>query len=96
MNEKLSAADRDAALAGLTNWTHHPASDSISREWKFPDFIAAFGFMTRVALLAQEADHHPDWSNSFGVVRITLSTHDAGGLSQKDIDLARRIDALQG
>lgn len=94
MVEKLSAAARDAALAGLNGWVFDEGAGAISHAFRFGSFSEAFGFMTRVALLAEAADHHPDWRNSFDTVTITLSTHDAGGLSAKDIDLARSIDAL--
>ena len=68
--------------------------DGISRRFVFGDFVAAFGFMTRVAILAEKADHHPEWSNVYNRVDIVLTTHDAGGLSQRDIDLAQAIDGL--
>jgi 4a-hydroxytetrahydrobiopterin dehydratase len=70
------------------------AKDRIRREWRFDDFSRAFAFMTRVALLAEKADHHPDWSNGYGRVTIELSTHDAGGLTTLDFDLAEAIDRL--
>lgn len=95
MVERLSVAARDGALAELKGWSYDPAADAIAREFKFRDFSAAFAFMTRVALLAEKAGHHPDWSNVYNTVSIRLSTHDAGGLSGKDIDLARQIDALE-
>lgn len=94
MVEKLREDERDGALADLPEWTPTREPDGIRRRFAFPDFNAAFGFMTRVALLAEKADHHPDWSNSYNKVDITLTTHDAGGLSRRDIDLARRIDRL--
>jgi len=94
MAEKLSGAERDAALAGLAGWTYAADSGTISREFRFKSFTEAFAFMTRVAFLAEKADHHPDWSNSYALVTISLSTHSAGGLTQKDIALARAIDAL--
>lgn len=94
MPEKLSAADREAALSRLHGWTYDGAADSISRDFKFRDFSEAFGFMTRVALAAQKADHHPDWSNSYNKVSITLVTHSAGGLTGNDISLAAAIDKL--
>ena len=71
-----------------------PARDAIGREFRFKDFSEAFAFMARVALLAEKAGHHPDWSNTYNKVSISLSTHDAGGLSEKDVALANRIDAL--
>jgi 4a-hydroxytetrahydrobiopterin dehydratase len=94
MAEKLSPAGREAALASLEGWTFDAGRDAIARECRFKDFSEAFAFMTRVALLAEKAGHHPDWSNSYNKVSISLSTHDAGGLSEKDVSLARAIDAL--
>lgn len=94
MVDKLSPEARSKALETLPEWHHDEAADAISREFGFADFSAAFAFMTRVALAAEKAGHHPDWSNVWNKVRITLSTHDAGGLTQKDIDLATRIDTL--
>jgi 4a-hydroxytetrahydrobiopterin dehydratase len=94
MAERLSDAARAEALKSLTGWFHDEVSDAITRELKFKDFRAAFGFMTQVALSAEKLGHHPDWSNSYGRVVITLSTHDAGGLTDKDIALAKTIDAL--
>lgn len=70
-------------------------SDQLVREYKFKDFIEAFGFMTKVALLAQQANHHPEWSNVYNKVKICLTTHDAGGISDKDIELAAQIDELK-
>jgi 4a-hydroxytetrahydrobiopterin dehydratase len=93
MAGKLDEIERAAALEGLTNWTLG-ADQNIVRSFRFKSFSEAFGFMMRVALLAEKADHHPDWSNSYGKVEISLSTHDAGGITQKDIDLAQKIDAL--
>jgi len=94
MVEKLSPAAREAALASLGDWSYEPAQDAIGRAFKFKDFSEAFAFMARVALLAEKAGHHPDWSNVYNKVSIHLSTHDAGGLSEKDIALANQIDAL--
>jgi 4a-hydroxytetrahydrobiopterin dehydratase len=93
---RLSEADRAAALADLPGWRFDPERDAIHRSFRFADFSAAFGFMTRVALAAEQADHHPEWSNVWNKVEIALTTHDAGGLTHKDIALARRIDALVG
>ena len=70
-------------------------SDQLVREYTFKDFIEAFGFMTKVALLAQQANHHPEWSNVYNKVKICLTTHDAGGITEKDIDLAAQIDELK-
>jgi 4a-hydroxytetrahydrobiopterin dehydratase len=83
-----------AELAALTHWTQDKAGKSIHRELKFADFSEAWGFMNRVALLAESQNHHPEWSNVWNTVRITLSTHDAGGLTSKDVTLAKAIDAL--
>jgi len=94
MIAKLTEEQRRAALAELRDWTKVAQPDGISRHFQFGDFVAAFGFMTRVAILAEKADHHPEWSNVYNRVDIVLTTHDAGGLSQRDIDLARAIDGL--
>lgn len=91
---KLSAKDRDAAVGKLDGWTYDEKADAISRDFKFKDFSEAFAFMTRVALLAQSANHHPEWSNVYNKVSVTLTTHDAGGVTAKDIDLATGIDKL--
>jgi 4a-hydroxytetrahydrobiopterin dehydratase len=94
MIAKLTQAERKAALDGLTGW--HPAADrdAIVKSFKFKDFVDAFGFMARVALLAEKADHHPEWSNVYNKVEILLTTHDADGLSARDVALAKAIDAL--
>lgn len=94
MVEKLSNAARAAALASLGDWTHEARTDAIVRHFKFKDFSEAFGFMARVALLAEKAGHHPEWSNVYNKVTITLTTHDAGGLSEKDIALANQINRV--
>lgn len=94
MVEKLSATAREAALASLPDWSYQPDTDAIVREFGFADFSHAFAFMTRVALLAEKTGHHPEWSNVYDTVTITLSTHDVGGLSEKDIAMAGKIDAL--
>jgi 4a-hydroxytetrahydrobiopterin dehydratase len=94
MIAKLTDAERATALAALSAWTHEPQRDALTRDFKFADFSAAFAFMTRVALLAEQADHHPEWSNVYSRVTILLTTHDADGLSQRDVDMAEKIDAL--
>lgn len=94
MAEKLSDAARQEALASLPDWRWDPARAGIARRFLFADFNAAFGFMTRVALEAERADHHPEWSNVWNRVDVLLTTHSAGGLTPKDIDLARRMDEL--
>ena len=91
---RLSSAERDAALARLSAWRLRGDGLAIEREFKFADFGQAFAFMTRVALIAEKADHHPEWSNVYNRVEITLTTHDAGGLSQRDLAMAKAIDAL--
>jgi 4a-hydroxytetrahydrobiopterin dehydratase len=90
----LTESERDAGLASLPAWTLRDDGLAISRSLSFADFNAAFGFMVRVALLAEKADHHPEWSNVWNKVDIVLTTHDAGGLSKRDLALARAIDAL--
>ena len=94
MIEPLSDAERVDALDGLPDWDLDDARDAITRSFSFKDFSEAFGFMTRVALLAEKADHHPEWSNVWNRVDILLTTHDAGGLSTRDIAMAQAIDAL--
>jgi len=94
MAVRLNDAERAALSGSLPHWALQARPESIHREFKFKDFSQAWGFMARVALLAEKADHHPDWSNVWNTVRITLSTHDAGGLTAKDVALAKAIDAL--
>jgi 4a-hydroxytetrahydrobiopterin dehydratase len=96
MVEKLGAAARQAALAGLPEWRLADGRDAIQRRFKFANFNEAWGFMSRIALQAEKMDHHPEWSNVYSTVDITLSTHDCGGLSERDIALARFIDGLAG
>ena len=96
MADKLGGAEREAALAALDGWEEVEGRDAISKSFAFGDFNEAFGFMGRVALAAEKADHHPEWFNVYNRVEITLSTHDAGGLSQRDIDLAKFIDGIAG
>lgn len=94
MIAKLDEEERALALKQLPEWVPVQNPDGIRRLFTFKDFTTAFGFMTQVALLAEKADHHPEWSNVYNRVDITLTTHDAGGLSRRDIDLATRIGAL--
>lgn len=96
MVERLSDTARKAALGALDAWTYVGEQNAISRTFTFKDFSEAFAFMTRVALLAEKLGHHPEWSNTYSKVTITLSTHDVGGLSEKDVALAGKIDALFG
>ena len=93
MIRRLDAAERARHLADLPGWTLDEARDGIARQFRFADFTEAFAFMTRVALLAEKADHHPEWSNVYNKVDILLTTHDAGGLSLRDIELAKAIGA---
>lgn len=91
---ELAAEEREAALAGLPGWTLRADGKAIIRSFRFRDFTEAWAFMERVAALAEAQDHHPEWSNVYNGVEITLTTHDAGGLSARDVRLARDIDAL--
>ena len=93
---QLTDAERDAALAELPQWTLRGDGLAIEREFKFKNFSEAWGFMNRVALIAEKHDHHPEWSNVYNRVAITLTTHDAGGLSARDAAMARAIDKLLG
>jgi 4a-hydroxytetrahydrobiopterin dehydratase len=96
MLAKLDPAARAALPATLPGWQLATARDAIHRRFTFADFSAAWGFMSRVALLAEQHGHHPEWSNVWNRVDITLTTHDAGGLSERDVALAQAIDALAG
>ena len=91
---KLEGATRKAALAALPEWREVDGRDAIARKFVFKDFNQAFGFMTRAALVAEKMDHHPEWFNVYKTVEVTLSTHDAGGLSDKDIALAKAMDSF--
>ena len=91
---KLSDAERDEALAALLGWTLREDGLAIKRDLKFADFSEAWGFMARVALLAEQQDHHPEWFNVYNRVEITLTTHDAGGLSARDVKMARAINEV--
>jgi len=91
---KLDDEARADALASLPEWTFDAQAGGIRRTLRFADFAEAFGFMTRVAIVADKADHHPEWFNVYNRVEILLTTHDAGGLSHRDVDLARTIDAM--
>ena len=93
MVEKLTPAERERLLPTLEGWEIDVERDGIRKSSRFADFTQAFGFMARVALLAEKADHHPEWFNVYNRVDILLTTHDAGGLSMRDIDLANAIDA---
>ena len=93
---RLTDAECAAALALLPAWSLREDGLAIDREFRFGDFGEAFAFMTRVAIAADKADHHPEWSNVYNRVAITLTTHDAGGLSARDVALAKAIDAMAG
>ncbi len=94
MVDKLTGDDRTGALKDLVGWADVKGRDAIQKSFQFKDFNEAFGFMERIALMAEKMDHHPEWFNVYNRVEITLSTHDAGGLSERDIKLARFIDSL--
>ena len=94
MVAKLDEAARARLAEALPGWTPAERRDAIRRSFRFRDFNEAWGFMNRVALLAEAQDHHPEWSNTYNRVEIVLTTHDAGGLSERDLRLARAIDAL--
>ena len=94
MAVKLTPAERSELLPTLAGWTFDEARDGITKKLVFDDFVQAFGFMAKVAILAEKADHHPEWTNVYNRVEILLTTHDADGLSLRDIELARRIDTL--
>ena len=94
MTEKLSATERDRFFKDFDNWSVVEGRDAAKASFEFSDFNEAFGFMTRVALKADQMDHHPEWFNVYNKVEITLTTHDAGGLSQKDVSLAAFIKTV--
>jgi 4a-hydroxytetrahydrobiopterin dehydratase len=96
MAEKLTGEARTRALGGLDGWVEVDGRDAISRSFTFRNFNEAFGFMTRVALVAEKMDHHPEWFNVYKTVDVTLSTHDAGGLTELDIRLAAAMDRIAG
>jgi 4a-hydroxytetrahydrobiopterin dehydratase len=95
MPELLTGEARNSALAELSDWTELDERDAISKTFEFKDFNAAFGWMTRVAMAAEKLDHHPEWSNVHRTVEVTLSTHDAGGLTLLDINLARQMEKFR-
>jgi len=96
MAEKLTKDARQAALAKLAGWSEAAGRDAITRTFVFRDFNEAFGFMTRAALVAEKMDHHPEWFNVYKTVEVTLSTHDAGGVTELDIRLAETMNRLAG
>lgn len=96
MAQKLSSEARKQALARLKGWGEVNGRDAISKKFTFGDFNQAFGFMTRAALIAEKMDHHPEWFNVYKTVEVTLSTHDAGGVTERDVQLAEAMDKLAG
>jgi 4a-hydroxytetrahydrobiopterin dehydratase len=94
MTQKLTADARKAALAKLAGWNDVQGRDAITRKFTFKDFNEAFGFMARAALVAEKMDHHPEWFNVYKTVEVTLSTHDAGGLTELDVKLAEAMNKL--
>lgn len=96
MVEPLSADERRTALAKLKGWAEAPGRDAIAKTFTFKDFNEAFGFMTRVALVAEKSDHHPEWRNVYKTVEVVLSTHDAGGVTARDVALAEAMDRIAG
>lgn len=96
MPQKLSGEARKTALGRLKGWSEAGGRDAITKKFVFADFNQAFGFMTRAALIAEKLDHHPEWFNVYKTVEVTLSTHDAGGLTELDVKLAEAMDKLAG
>ena len=96
MAQKLTAQARKSALAGLSGWSEVEGRDAITKTFTFKDFNQAFGFMTRAALVAEKMDHHPEWFNGYKTVEVTLSTHEAGGVTELDITLAKAMDKIAG
>jgi 4a-hydroxytetrahydrobiopterin dehydratase len=96
MAEKLSGAERAQALQALPGWTPAAGREAITRTFVFKDFNEAFGFMTRAALVAESLNHHPEWRNVWNRVEVTLTTHDAEGLTALDISLAKAMDIIAG
>ena len=94
MAERLSAEARKSALQGLSGWSEVPGREAIAKTFTFKDFNEAFGFMSRVALVAEKRDHHPEWKNVYRTVEVVLATHDAGGVTALDIDLAKAMNAI--
>ncbi|MBR1172211.1 4a-hydroxytetrahydrobiopterin dehydratase [Bradyrhizobium sp. DASA03005] len=94
MSERLSAEARRQALGGLPGWTDVQGRDAIGKTFVFKDFNEAFGFMSRAALVAEKMDHHPEWRNVYKTVEVVLSTHDAGGVTARDIELAKAMNAI--
>ena len=96
MAGRLSPAERQAALKRLSGWKEVKGRKAIAKRFTFADFKEAFGFMTQVALVAEKMDHHPEWTNVYKTVDVTLSSHDAGGVSERDIKLAEAMERIAG
>jgi 4a-hydroxytetrahydrobiopterin dehydratase len=96
MVEKLAGEARRKALDSIPGWSETIGRDAIAKTFRFADFSEAFGFMTRAALVAEKHDHHPEWFNVYNRVEVVLSTHDAGGLTERDVALARAMDLIAG
>ena len=96
MADRLTTGQRDAALKKLPGWRLATEREAISKSFVFTAFNEAFGFMTRVALIAEKMDHHPEWSNVYKTVEITLSSHDAGGLTERDVRLGEAVEKIAG
>src|SRR5215217_9649939 len=96
MAQKLTGQTRSDALRKLSGWSEVSGRDAITRKFVFKDFNQAFGFMTRAALIAEKMDHHPEWFNVYKTVEVTLSTHDAGGVTELDVQLASAMDRMAG
>jgi 4a-hydroxytetrahydrobiopterin dehydratase len=94
MAERLSAEARKAAVKGLPGWTEVAGREAIARTFVFRDFNEAFGFMARVALVAEKRDHHPEWRNVYKTVEVVLATHDAGGVTARDVELAKAMNTI--
>ena len=94
MAQRLSGAARDNAMRDLAGWSMVDGRDAITKDFAFKDFSQAWGFMSRCALMAEAMDHHPEWFNVYSKVTVTLSTHDAGGLTEKDVKLALFMDSV--
>ena len=96
MVERLSAEARKQALQGLPGWAEMAGREAIGRTFTFKDFSQAFGFMARVALVAEKHDHHPEWKNVYKTVEVVLATHDAGGVTSRDVELAKAMNGIAG
>ena len=96
MAERLSAAARKSVLKDLPGWSEVPGREAIAKTFIFRDFNEAFGFMARVALVAEKRDHHPEWRNVYKTVDVVLATHDAGGVTARDVELAKAMNAIAG